>query len=98
MEINGNGNMSRDQLIDKIRELSFVKNELALFLDTHAECQTALDYFHKTCEALDDYTERLANMGVPMMQGDVVSDETWTWAKESWPWQKDMGGNRNVGV
>ena len=95
---NNNG-MSRDTLIDKIRELSFVKNELALFLDTHPDSEVAIDYFHKTCAALDDYTARLANMGVPITQGDVVSDERWTWAEESWPWQKDkVGGNKNVGV
>lgn len=98
MEINGNNNMSRDALIDKIRELSFVKNELALFLDTHPTSNVAIDYFHKTCEALEDYTMRLANMGEPMTQGDVVSDDRWTWAEESWPWQKDVGGNHHVGV
>jgi spore coat protein JB len=96
MEINGN--MTRDMLMDKIRELSFVKNELALFLDTHPTSEVAIDYFHKTCEALGDYTKRLANMGVPVTQDDVVSDETWTWANESWPWQKDTGGKSNVGV
>ena len=85
-------NMSKETLIEKIRELAFVKNELALFLDTHAECKTALDYFHKTCDALEDYTIRLANLGVPMMQENVTSDEKWTWATETWPWQeKDMG-------
>lgn len=80
-------NMSKDTLRQKIKELSFVKNELALFLDTHPMCETAIDYFHKTCEALEDYTVRLANMGIPTTQGDVVSDEKWTWTLEEWPWQ-----------
>ena len=80
-------NLSKETLRQKIKELSFVKNELALFLDTHPMCETAIDYFHKTCEALEDYTMRLANMGIPMTQGDVVSDEKWTWTLEAWPWQ-----------
>ena len=80
-------NMSKDMLRQKIKELSFVRNELVLFLDTHPECQTALDYFHKTNEALEDYTARLANLGVPITHSDVVSDEKWTWALEGWPWQ-----------
>ena len=80
-------NMSKEALMQNIKELSFVKNELALFLDTHPACKTAIDYFHKTCEALDDYTVRLANLGIPTTQGDVVSDEKWTWTLEDWPWQ-----------
>ena len=79
--------MSKEALMQNIKELSFVKNELALFLDTHPACKTAIDYFHKTCEALDDYTVRLANLGIPTTQGDVISDEKWTWTLEDWPWQ-----------
>lgn len=94
-----NNAMSKDMLMNKIRELSFVKNELALFLDTHPDSAVAIDYFHKTCEALEDYTMRLANMGVPIMQSDVVSDDKWTWTLEGWPWQAaEQGGKKNVGV
>ncbi len=87
-------NISKDALRQKIKELSFVKNELALFLDTHPSCETAIDYFHKTCEALDDYTVRLANMGTPITQSDVVSDDKWTWTLEPWPWQNGMKGEK----
>ena len=85
--MDNHNNMSKEALMQNIKELSFVKNELALFLDTHPACKTAIDYFHKTCEALDDYTVRLANMGIPTTQGDVISDEKWTWTLEDWPWQ-----------
>lgn len=85
--MDNHNNMSKEALMQNIKELSFVKNELALFLDTHPACKTAIDYFHKTCEALDDYTVRLANLGIPTTQGDVVSDEKWTWTLEDWPWQ-----------
>ena len=89
-----NNNMSKEALMQNIKELSFVKNELALFLDTHPACKTAIDYFHKTCEALDDYTVRLANLGIPTTQGDVVSDDKWTWTLEPWPWQNGMKGEK----
>ena len=85
--MDNHNNMSKEALMQNIKELSFVKNELALFLDTHPACKTAIDYFHKTCEALDDYTVRLANLGIPTTQGDVISDEKWTWTLEDWPWQ-----------
>jgi spore coat protein JB len=88
--MDNHNNMSKEALMQNIKELSFVKNELALFLDTHPVCKTAIDYFHKTCEALDDYTVRLANLGIPTTQGDVVSDEKWTWTLEDWPWQSGV--------
>ena len=44
--------MTKEELLQKIRELSFAKTETELFLDAAPDNKLALDYFHKTLDAL----------------------------------------------
>ena len=49
--------MNREELLRKIQELSFVKCELELFLDTHPQCTVALDNYTDTVNALKKLTD-----------------------------------------
>ncbi len=95
--MNGNmGNMNgraggalRGDLAEQVRALCFVKKELELYLDTHPNCPTALDYFYRTVEELKRLIDEYENTVGPITSGGVVSTDEWTWVKQPWPWQRD---------
>ena len=85
---NGTRALSSDSL-RAIQELSFVKAELELYLDTHPDCKTALDYYHKTVDALDKMMAEYQAKGTPIVAAGSIAKDSWSWIKGPWPWQKD---------
>ena len=80
--------MKKEALLMKIQELSFAKTEAELFLDADPQNKLALDYFHKTLDALIAATEEYeANYGPLTTRG--VSRERWNWIDGPWPWQRE---------
>ena len=80
--------MKKDALLEKIQALSFAKTEAELFLDAAPDNKLALDYFHKTLDALNAAVEEYeANYGPLTTAG--VSRDRWNWVDGPWPWQKD---------
>ena len=78
-------------LLEEIRALSFVKTELELYLDTHPTCHTALDYYHKTVEALGMLMTKYQYEVAPLRAEGVMSNDAWTWVDTPWPWQAGNG-------
>ena len=76
-------------LLEQIRALAFVKNELELYLDTHPTCRTALDYYRKTVDELERLTEEYHNQYGPLVASGNLSTDKWNWVEEPWPWQND---------
>ena len=93
-----NGSALKGELPEQIRALSFVKEELELYLDTHPGCHTALDYYHQTMRELKRLTEEYENTVGPLSTAGVVSTDYWTWVGGPWPWQTAgdfmRGGNK----
>ena len=94
---NGNNGevASSRELLEKIRQLSFVKSELELYLDTHPRCKVALDYYYQTVDALTKYTDEYQAKYAPLTAMGNTSIEEWTWVKEPWPWQRDSDVAKN---
>lgn len=84
--------MNRCELMKKIQELSFVKCELELFLDTHPTSPVALENYKDAVAALDalvsEYTERFG----PITAEGSVGD-TWDWVNGPWPWHHEFPNN-----
>ena len=80
-------------LLEEIRSLSFVKTELELYLDTHPDCHTALDYYYKTVEALEALMMKYQNEVGPLRAEGVMSDDRWSWVDTPWPWQAGNGAS-----
>ena len=78
--------MSKQELMNKIRSLSFAKCETELFLDTHPDCREALDYFHDVAERLKMATEEYEEQYGPLTSAGS-SRERWSWVDTPWPWQ-----------
>ena len=64
--MNNSKNVNNNSLLDKIRAVSFVKDEITLFLDTHPNCAAALDYYDKTVSELQMLTEEYENTVGPL--------------------------------
>ena len=87
------GRMLSSDPLQAIRELSFVKAELELYLDTHPNCKTAIDYYHQTVDALTRLMEQYQSEGNPIVAAGSVDKNKWKWVSEPWPWQRpeDLG-------
>ena len=86
---NGMNTAARDNaLLEQIRELSFVKVELELYLDTHPNCRVAIDYYHQTVDALNKLMEQYHATGSLVRAEGSQNGDEWEWVKTPWPWQK----------
>lgn len=83
---NGVAGALTGNLLEQIRALSFVKGELELYLDTHPRCRTALDYYDRTIEALDELVEEYEEMHGPLTAAGSRDQNNWSWTDTPWPW------------
>ena len=84
---NMSGGVSPD-LVKAIHELEFVRVELELYLDTHPGCKVALDYYHRTVDALRELRERYQAGGDLLFAEGSTNTEWWDWVGGMWPWFK----------
>ncbi len=89
--VNNSKNVNKNSQLEQIRALSFVKNELELYLDTHPNCPAALEYYEKTVDELDALTKLYEGEVAPLTASGVNTAEGWTWIKTPWPWQYGNG-------
>ena len=91
--------MTKNELLKMITEVSFVMDELRLYLDTHPDDQKALDYYEKQRKMRDDYIKEYTTKYGPLRFYDVTDKNKWTWVNDPWPWEADanfsMGGANN---
>lgn len=80
--------MNRNDLLQRIRELSFVKTETELYLDAHPGCRAALDAYYETVDALRLATEEYEGKYGPL-RAEGVRGESWSWVACPWPWQNE---------
>lgn len=86
----GNGNMmSQGAMFEAIRQISFVMDELRLFLDTHPKDRQALEMFLSYQEQrhglIAEYTEKYG----PIDSYFINSDGTWSWINPPMPWETE---------
>lgn len=78
------------QLINTINYLSFAMDDARLFLDTHPECQEALEYFNDTMtirnKAVEEYTAKFG----PISSYFVNVSDGWSWDDCPLPWNGGM--------
>lgn len=91
--MHSSGNMSRQQLLNQINEVSFAINDMQLYLDTHPNCREGLRFMERHQEKrqrlLDIYAR---NYGPLTMDSMVMSDEdSWKWMQQPFPWQQEGG-------
>jgi spore coat protein JB len=79
--------MSREKMMQFVRETGFAVLDSALYLDTHPCDENAMDYFSKYQrmhkDAVHDYEK---NFG-PLTLAGVDTDNGYQWTQEPWPWE-----------
>ena len=91
--------MNKTELLKMITEVSFVMDELRLYLDTHPDCQKGLDYYEKQRKMREDYIKEYTMKYGPLRFYDVTDRNKLTWVNDTWTWEADanfrLGGADN---
>jgi spore coat protein JB len=79
------------ELLNCISEATFMLDDITLYLDTHPECQAAIEEYEKYRILRDtsvcEYTERFG----PLTRYNVNAENEWNWVDQPWPWEKECG-------
>ena len=77
----------QQKLFRYLSELSFVCDDLRLYLDTHPCDSEMIERFAKVSnkrqEVLEEYTQKYG----PIYQYMVNADNYWCWVNDPWPWE-----------
>jgi len=79
--------MNKMQLLEQITATEFIKEDLALFLNTHPMDQEVLkkyNYYVMESKKLKEYYEM--NFGM-LSEHDSLSPYPWKWINNPWPWE-----------
>lgn len=80
--------MDKSNLLRQIQKYDFVIYELTLYLDTHPDCQEALNCYHKYVEMRKATVEEYNRVCGPLNMNQVKDYNRWTWVHEPWPWER----------
>ena len=91
--MNPNQNQQREMLLKKINEVSFAVDDILLFLDTHPDCQEALDFYRQNVairkEALSEYARLYGPLTIDT--ADDSCTRSWEWIQQPFPWEMKGG-------
>ena len=78
---------NKDKLMKQLQAYSFAVNDALLYLDSHPDSRSALDYYNKykklEAKAMQEYEMRFGPVVAP------VDANQWHWNKGPWPWQNE---------
>lgn len=78
--------MTREEMMMKIRSLDFAIIELGLYLDTHPDDQKALCLHRKYCKEVKDLKDKYQKVYGPLTI--YYPCNKWRWLEEPWPWER----------
>lgn len=85
----------REQMLTKLNEHSFAKDDLLLYLDSHPDDENALAELRKHVEErnrlLKEYAQNFGPLTIDTT--DYVSSNSWEWVNQPWPWEPKGGCN-----
>ena len=79
---------SANELLKKIQAIAFAKVETELYLNSHPECSSALEYYKELCEEYDTLVALYENTVAPLTHESAAKD-SWKWVDTPWPWHND---------
>lgn len=82
--------MSQPQLLSYITKVSFVINDITLYLDTHPKDDAAIDYFRHYNELRRDALEKYEQLYSPLVLDTAKPEKEFNWATSDWPWEGGM--------
>jgi len=79
---------SREALMRDLQAVSFVLDDIALYLQTHPTDQAALRCYEKYRDLKRKAEEEYMNAYGPLREDNVFVTDRWTWADMPWPWER----------
>jgi len=73
--------------LGELLALSFVVNELGLYLDTHPQDREALQLYTEYVELLKQGQATFTARYGPLEQTQVTLESGYTWLEDPWPWE-----------
>ena len=81
-------NITRKEMLKKIKCLKFAVTELALYLDTHPDDKKALCLHNKYSKDLKEICDKFQKVYGPLTTQYPCNK--WRWLEEPWPWEGGM--------
>lgn len=81
--------MNRQSSLNKVRQYSFMLDDLRLYLDINPHDQQALACYKKYRAELDDAVKCYQESYGPLTANAAASGNKWTWLEHPWPWEKE---------
>lgn len=81
---------NRRELMHQINAVSFMVDDIKLYLDTHPDDMDALESFREYSQMRNHSLREYAKMYGPLTVDCVVDScvDSWNWICEPWPWQE----------
>lgn len=82
---------NREQLLHDIGIVGFVLVELGLYLDTHPDDRSAMEYFNHYSRIKQQMTKEFSLKYFPLTLGMAESSKEWRWGAAPLPWEGECG-------
>jgi spore coat protein JB len=81
--------MTQEQLLLHITEVSFVITDMLLYLDTHPDEQQALDFIKDHIVMRNNALKIYSRLYGPLTidTADDNASNSWEWVNTPWPWE-----------
>lgn len=79
----------KQQALLDVQRQEFAMSDAGLYLDSHPEDETALQYFRTQCKQLQQAEELYHKHFGPLMMCDAGKASRWSWSDEPWPWETE---------
>lgn len=73
--------------LTELQAVAFAIQELALYLDTHAQDAEAFDLYQKMQMLQKEAMEKYEQMFGPLSHSSYVPSEKYKWLNDPWPWE-----------
>lgn len=88
MQSNRIGANTKAQAAQQLAQCCFAVHEAVLYLDTHPDDQSALEYYRRKQQQLMQASENYQKVVGPLRACTVdTSSGSWRWVETPWPWE-----------
>lgn len=82
----------RQQLLNRITEVSFAVDDILLYLDTHPHDEKALAFANTHIAERRKLLAEYENSYGPLIAKDAMEQgDTWKWIEQPFPWEQEGG-------
>ena len=83
----------RENLLNRINEVSFAVNDILLYLDTHPKCKEGFAFYLECDKERQKLMKEYSQCYGPLTIDDALESgwDTWKWAEQPFPWEVEGG-------